>query len=142
MDAASPVNMITTPNKPKLKFEVMLGNNFPEDLTPNIHIASIFPPNMSIPTEQISRDNFLRRKLLRANNKNYTVQDIIEIIANKLGAIHLEHRASKESLEFMAFKEALISELGSPVLDACRQIGFCILNALEPFVRHIESEKT
>jgi hypothetical protein len=99
----------------------------------------------SDPTDEVTRDQFLARVVLRVRGKDVTVRDTILHTANVVGAIHpgKPHPDRQETAE-------LIEELASslqiggyrPDVRTLQAIGRIVLKAMAPLRERIEDEAT
>lgn len=144
--------LIDIPNKKfrlKILFEVGLSTkereaemnllDLPTDM--QLHFLSVFPPNET--KKQIGRDKFLAFPIVKFEKYHFTVKNIIQFCANKLGGVHFDLRDKDSELNASIRKMGdVLNRIGLPNVFSCLiLIGAVTYHALIPLIEKIKLEK-
>lgn len=132
IDSPSLIDIANQKHKLKIKFEVAKNESNTINVDPQHEFKSPYP-NSNMDNLIISRDKFLMLEVVKIDNYNYSIKDIIHIIANTMGGVHYENQTQdKKRIAFENLSKQLTDMHGRIVFRLIRDICFCIISACEP----------
>lgn len=90
--------------------------------------------NLDLPPEMGSLNRLLQHPLLRVLDQHYTIHEVVSIVANKLGGVHLDESSITDDRKVMFLNDLKRTWTGDvdALYDSLRTIAVITLEALIP----------
>ena len=103
--------------------------------SPELWIKSLNPDGGE--KQSLTRDQFLQKAIIRFYGTDYTVHELIDAAAHKMGGVHIDEPRDDEQRRLLALEEVLSIMESSPVLFALRDCALVVVRGLFPLVEAI-----